>query len=95
MIDIRGVIYLIQNWRKMVNQTRKNFVGVEKRYGIVVALSPIEELERPNIIAFVNNLSGGQRGKDVIPALCEILGKENVFDLNEMGGPEPGYHPCT
>jgi len=50
---------------------------------------PTLELKH-NIVAFVNKLSGGQLGKNIIPQLRDLLGEENVIDLNQMGGPESG-----
>ncbi len=45
--------------------------------------------QSPKIIAFVNPISGAQRGSDLIPLLAEVLGRENVYDLS-AGGPLPG-----
>ena len=43
----------------------------------------------PKVIAFVNPVSGAQRGCDLLPLLREVLGDANVFDLSATG-PLPG-----
>ncbi|GJQ12944.1 hypothetical protein GpartN1_g4735.t1 [Galdieria partita] len=51
----------------------------------------LEEEEECKIIAFVNCKSGGQRGRDVMEVLKQLLGVDSVFDLAEDGGPEKGF----
>lgn len=46
-------------------------------------------LQRAKIIAFVNPVSGAQRGTDLVPLLREVLGAGNVYDLSTTG-PLPG-----
>lgn len=45
---------------------------------------------KPHMIAFINKISGGQRGSEVLEKLRTLLGSSNVFDLNEDNGPERG-----
>ncbi|GJD11077.1 Diacylglycerol kinase theta [Galdieria sulphuraria] len=47
--------------------------------------------EECKIIAFVNCKSGGQRGRDVMEVLKQLLGSDSVFNLAEDGGPEKGF----
>jgi len=56
-----------------------------------VASSCAEVIEECKIIAFINCKSGGQRGRDVMEVLKQLLGDECVFDLAEDGGPEKGF----
>lgn len=48
--------------------------------------------DTPHMIAFINKISGGQRGAEVLDKLTHLLGYGNVFDLNEDNGPERGLN---
>jgi len=48
--------------------------------------------EKVVVIAFVNSVSGGQKGMDAIKILSALLGEDHVFDLKKDKGPLRGLN---